>query len=626
LDRKAHRLTGLSIASHMEAIIESSISALVSILPTTLAGADSSVASTLLRDQALSTQAQDIEPPGAFDRLLHGNLARMTQGVSLPGLGLAWMDWGMHLAQSPGKWWQLLDKARRKNLRWLDYVARASTNAAAEPCIVPLAQDRRFAHPAWQQWPYNVMQQAFLLNQQWWHNATTGIGGVSKHHQDVVSFMARQMLDQVSPVNFVATNPEVSEATVREGGANFVRGLANVLEDSRRIRSGTAPAGTEHFRPGHEVAATPGRVVFRNRLMELLQYSPTTATVHAEPMLIVPAWIMKYYILDLSPTNSLVRHMVTQGHTVFMVSWHNPTEVDSDLGMDDYLHDGVNAALHCIRTLVPDEPINAVGYCLGGTLLSIAVAALARNAENLINSVTFLAAQTDFSEAGELMLFIDESQIDWLEDLMRQQGFLDNRQMAGAFRALRSNDLGWSLVVNQYLLGRRTPMSDLMAWNADTTRLPFRMHSEYLRQLFLNNDLAGGRYLVNNRPVALSDIRVPLFGVATVSDHVSPWRSVYKMHLLTSCDIDFVLTSGGHNAGIVSEPGHKGRHYFYAQYAGGSKYVDPARWLDQAQERDGSWWPAWANWLERVSNGSMVDAREPKHAIDAAPGLYVLER
>lgn len=610
----------------MEAVIASSIPALIPTLPATLTRAALPETHPSLRDQAISPHTEDIEPPGPFDRLLHGNLARMTQGVSLPGLGLAWMDWGMHLAQSPGKWYQLLDKAHRKNLHWLDYAARASTGTPAEPCIDPLPQDRRFGNPAWQIWPYNVMQQAFLLNQQWWHNATTGIDGVSKHHQDVVSFMARQMLDQVSPVNFIATNPEVSEATVRESGANFVRGLANVMEDSRRTRSGAAPVGTEHFRPGHEVAATPGRVVFRNRLMELIQYSPTTATVHAEPMLIVPAWIMKYYILDLSPANSLVRHMVSQGHTVFIVSWHNPTEIDSDLGMDDYLHDGVNAALHCIRALLPEQSINAVGYCLGGTLLAIAVAALARNAENLINSVSLLAAQTDFSEAGELMLFIDESQIDWLEDLMRQQGYLDNRQMAGAFRALRSNDLGWSLVVNEYLLGRRAPMTDLMAWNADTTRMPFRMHSEYLRHLFLNNDLAGGRYQVNNRPVALSDIRVPLFGVATVSDHVSPWRSVYKLHMLTSCDIDFVLTSGGHNAGIVSEPGHKGRRYFYARHARGSNYVDPVQWIDQAQEHDGSWWPAWANWLERVSKGAMVDAREPAHALDAAPGCYVLER
>jgi polyhydroxyalkanoate synthase len=616
LQRVACRV--IANAGHQEIAIEP-------LLPT-LNRPDGTLASLSLRDRALAIEQADIEPPGAFDCLLHGKLARMTQGVSLTGLGLAWMDWGMHLAQSPGKWYQLLDKARRKDLRWLGYAARASVGVATEPCIVPLPQDRRFANPAWQRWPYNLMQQAFLLNQQWWHNATTGIDGVSKHHQDMVSFMARQMLDLASPVNFIPTNPEVCEAICEEGGANFVRGLSNALEDARRARSDEPPVGTEQFRPGIDVATTPGRVVFRNRLMELIQYSPTTTTVHAEPLLIVPAWIMKYYILDLSPGNSLVRHLVSQGHTVFIISWHNPSEADSDLGMDDYLHDGVNAALHCIRTLLPGQPIDTVGYCLGGTLLAIAVAALARVTDHPINSMTLLAAQTDFSEAGELMLFIDESQIDWLEDLMRQQGYLDNRQMAGAFRALRSNDLGWSLVVNQYLLGRRAPMTDLMAWNADTTRMPFRMHSEYLRKLLLENELSSGRYQVNGRPVAMSDIRVPVFGVATVSDHVSPWRSVHKLHLLASCDIDFILTSGGHNAGIVSEPGHKGRRYLQSRQPKDSCYVDPVRWLDQAEEYEGSWWPAWTAWLGRVSTAPMVAARQPAPGLDPAPGRYVLER
>ena len=579
-----------------------------------------------MRDHALALNEHDIEPPGTLDRALHGHLSQMTQGISLAGLALASMDWGMHLAQSPGKWVQLFEKAWRKDLRWLNYAARAGFGLPAEPCITPLPQDRRFRSPAWQRWPYNLMHQAFLLNQQWWHNATTGIDGVSKHHEDMVAFMARQMLDMVSPVNLIPTNPEVCEAACRERGANFVRGSANLAEDLRRTWSDQPPAGSEHFRAGIEVAATPGRVVFRNRLMELIQYAPATASVHAEPMLIVPAWIMKYYILDLSPDNSLVRHLVGQGHTVFMISWHNPTAADHDLGMDDYLHDGVNAALNCIRTLLPGQPINAVGYCLGGTLLAIAVAALAAERDTTLNSMTMLAAQLDFSEAGELMLFIDESQIDWLEDLMRQQGYLDNRQMAGAFRALRSNDLVWSVAVNQYLLGQRAPMTDLMAWNTDTTRMPFRMHSDYLRRLFLRNELSSGRYRVNGRPVALSDIRMPLFGVATVSDHVSPWRSVHKLHLLSSCDLDFVLTSGGHNAGIVSEPWHRGRRYLHALRHAGACYVDPERWLDQAEEHDGSWWPAWNAWLDRVSKRARVPAREPHEGLDAAPGRYVLER
>jgi polyhydroxyalkanoate synthase len=579
------------------------------------------------REQRMQAHQQpDIEPPSELDRRLHAGLARLTQGLSPASLALAWLDWGMHLAISPGKWMQLLQKAWRKDARWLEYALHATLGAPCEACITPLPQDRRFRDPLWQQWPYNLMQQAFLLNQQWWHNATTGIDGVSQHHQDVVEFSARQLLDLVSPVNFVATNPEVTEAALREGGANFVRGTANLLEDLRRRHSGEPPVGAEQFRPGIEVAATPGRVVLRTAVMELIQYAPTTATVHAEPLLIVPAWIMKYYILDLSPRNSLVRYLVEQGHTVFMISWHNPGENDRERGMDDYVREGVDAALDYIRAAVPGQPINTAGYCLGGTLLSIAVAALSCDKPGPVNSMTLLAAQTDFSEAGELMLFIDESQIDWLEDMMWEQGYLDNRQMAGAFQLLRSHDLVWSVAVNQYLLGQRAPMNDLMAWNADSTRMPARMHSEYLRKLFLNNDLFSGRYRVDGRPVALSDIRVPIFAVATMTDHVSPWRSVHKLHLLPGFDLDFVLTTGGHNAGIVSEPGHKNRRYFHAHRPAGECYVDPDRWLDTAADRDGSWWPEWTRWLKQVSTGPPVPARAVPEGLGPAPGDYVRER
>ncbi|PWF54978.1 PHA/PHB synthase family protein [Massilia glaciei] len=567
-----------------------------------------------------------IEPPSNVDRLLHAAMGQLTQGISPSGLAVAWFDWSLHLAQSPAKWQRLVEKAWHKDLRWFNYALRASWGGPVEPCIKPLPQDRRFLDPAWQRWPYNLLQQGFLLNQQWWHNATTGIDGVSKHHEQVVSFAARQLLDMVSPVNFVATNPEVLETTVREGGANFVRGAIGLAEDARRSLRGDPQPGTEAYRPGIEVAVTPGQVVFRNHLFELIQYAPGTPTVHAEPILIVPAWIMKYYILDLSPHNSLVRYLVERGHTVFMMSWHNPSADDRDMGMDDYLHDGVMAAFKQVGQRVPDQPINAVGYCLGGTLLSIAAAALACEGSRLLNSMTLLAAQTDFSEAGELSIFIDESQLAWLEDLMWQQGYLDNRQMAGAFKLLRSHDLVWSIGVSQYLLGQRAPMNDLMAWNADATRMPYRMHSEYLRKLFLNNDLVSGRYRVNGRPVVLRDISVPMFAVATLTDHVSPWRSVHKIHLLTSSDVTFVLTSGGHNAGIVSEPSHRGRYYYTDTHRRGDCYSDPDRWIENADEKDGSWWPEWAEWLEQHSHAGAPPPGPPPDALGPAPGRYVLER
>jgi polyhydroxyalkanoate synthase len=574
----------------------------------------------------LAPHGYEAEAPEDADRLLHAFMAEATQGVAPTSLALAGFDWLMHLSMSPGKWQQLVQKAIKKNMRWFNYAAHATLGAPCRACIEPLPQDRRFRSEAWQQWPYNLVQQAFLLNQQWWHNVTTGIDGVSVHHQQMVSFAARQVLDMVSPLNFVATNPDVASATLREGGANFARGAVHLVEDLRRSANGEPPVGAEQFRPGVEVAATAGQVVFRNRLIELIQYSPAGASVHAEPMLIVPAWIMKYYILDLSPQNSLVRYLVAQGHTVFMISWHNPAAADSELGMDDYLRDGVMAALEEIGRRVPGQKVNAVGYCLGGTLLSIAAAALAIDGRRQLNSLTLLAAQTDFSEAGELMLFIDEGQIDWLEDLMWQQGYLDNRQMAGAFRLLRSNDLVWSVAVNAYLLGRRAPMTYLMAWSADTTRMPRRMQSDYLRKLFLHNDLFAGRYRVDARPVALGDIGRPLFAVATMSDHVAPWRSVHKIHLVPNCDIRFVLTSGGHNAGIVSEPGHRGRSYYISEQRQGDCYRDPDSWVAGADQHDGSWWPAWAEWLEQVSAGGKVPARQVDGGLAPAPGSYVLER
>lgn len=577
------------------------------------------------RSDFAALHAEPAEPPNNIDRMLHAMMSQFTQGLSPTSLALAMFDWSMHLALSPGKWSELVEKAWTKDFRWLDYAARSTLGLSAPPCIEPLPQDRRWRSPGWQHWPYNLLQQAFLLNQQWWHNATTGVDGVTRHHEQVLAFAARQLLDLASPVNFVATNPDVTTAALAEAGANFVRGAVLLAEDQQRRLSGKPPAGTEHFRPGNEVAITPGQVVYRNHLIELIQYAPATDTVHAEPVLIVPAWIMKYYILDLSPHNSLVRYLVAHGHTVFMISWHNPGPADRDLGMEDYLRDGVEAALAQVRAIVPGHKINAVGYCLGGTLLSIAAASMGCD-DGQFNSMTLLAAQTDFSEAGELTLFIDESQIAWLEDLMWQQGFLDNRQMAGAFRLLRSHDLVWSLAVSQYLLGERAPMTDLMAWNADSTRMPYRMHSDYLRKLFLDNDLFSGRYRVQGRPVALSDLRLPMFAVATMTDHVSPWRSVHKIHLMSACEVQFVLTSGGHNAGIVSEPGHKGRHYYTALHKAGDCYIDPDRWIEIAEERDGSWWEEWRRWLDRVSPEAPVPARQPAPGLAPAPGSYVLER
>jgi polyhydroxyalkanoate synthase len=432
------------------------------------------------------------------------------------------------------------------------------------------------------------------------------------------------MLDVAAPSNFILTSPEILAKTQREGGQNLVRGWINFLEDWERAANGRPPAGAEKFRVGREVGSTPGKVVFRNRLIELIQYEPLTEKVRPEPVLIVPAWIMKYYILDLSPQNSLVRYLLAQGFTVFMISWKNPGREDRDLGMEDYHRLGNMAAIDTVTRIVPDCGIHAVGYCLGGTLLAISAAAMARDGDDRLATISFLAAQTDFTEAGELTLFIGESQVAFLEDMMWEQGYLDATQMSGAFQLLRSNDLIWSRVVRSYLLGERQPMFDLLAWNADATRMPYHMHSEYLRKLFLANDLAEGRYEVEDHPVVMTDIRLPVFAVGTETDHVAPWRSVYKFNLQMDTDVTFLLTNGGHNAGVVSDLGTPGRHYRVGTKLEHDRYVDPDAWVERAATMEGSWWPEWAGWLAARS-GDPVAARLPGRGLADAPGSYVLQ-
>jgi len=573
------------------------------------------------------------EIPVTLDRMVNANLARATAGISPTVLALAYLDWLIHLGLAPGKQALLVEKAFRKALRLGLYASTRLHEPGRPPCIEPLPQDSRFSDPAWQQWPFNLFYQSFLLTQQWWHNATTDNRGVAKQNEAIVSFVTRQFLDIFSPSNSPLTNPEILMATWREGGQNLMRGWGNFLTDFENLLLGSRPEGLgDRFVVGRDLAVTPGQVIYRNHLMELIQYQPAGDRVFAEPLLIVPAWIMKYYILDLSPHNSLIRYLVAQGHTVFTISWKNPTATDRDLGLEDYRRDGVMAALDAVASVLPGRKIHAAGYCLGGTLLTIAAAAMARDGDDRLQSLTLLAAQTDFTEAGELLLFINESQVAFLEDTMWDQGYLDAQQMAGAFQLLRSNDLVWSRMIHDYLLGQRQDWTDLMAWNADSTRMPYRMHSEYLRHIFLDNALAAGHFQVNDRTIAITDIRAPIFAVGTSKDHVAPWRSVYKINLLADAEeVSFVLTSGGHNAGIVSEPGHPGRHFQMARRTEADSYLDPDTWQARTPRQPGSWWPAWHAWLAKHSTDQRVSP-PPMGAPDLglaplgpAPGTYVLQ-
>jgi polyhydroxyalkanoate synthase subunit PhaC len=574
------------------------------------------------RDSYASTAFADI-----VDRSFHAATARFTRGMSPAALGQAYLDWWLHLAFSPGKQIQLAEKSTKKLLRYSHYVlAGLQSRDPVEPCIEPLPQDRRFSSHAWQKWPFNLYYQSFLLTQQWWHNATTDVRGVSRQHEAIVQFAARQILDIFAPSNFPLTNPETLERTINSGGTNLVRGYTNFIQDWERALTGRKPIGADAFEVGRDIAITPGKVIYRNRLIEVIQYEPTTARVRPEPVLIVPAWIMKYYILDLSPQNSLVKYLVSRGFTVFMISWKNPDADDRDLGMEDYRRLGIAAALDAVSAVIPGAKVHAAGYCLGATLLAIAAAAMARDGDQRLKSVTLLAGQTDFSEPGELGLFINDSQLTFLDDMMWEQGFLDTKQMAGAFQLLRSNDLIWSRLIHDYVMGERQPLTDLMAWNADATRMPYRMHSEYLRHLFNDNDLAGGRYPVDGRPVALTDIRAPIFAVGTEWDHVAPWRSAYKIHLLTDTEVTFLLSSGGHNVGIVSEPGTLHRSFRVKTKKHDEQYTDPDSWLTQALVKSGSWWPEWAAWLE-VRSSTPIDPPRMgppgKVHLDSAPGSYV---
>lgn len=534
-------------------------------------------------------------------------------------------DWWVHLLASPAKQWELMQFGAELWARaW--QVAATATDA-----VQPMPQDKRFDDPAWHQLPYRVLAQNFLLRQQWWHRATTGVPGVTRHHEQMVSFAARQWLDMIAPSNFIVTNPVVRQRTLREGGMNLLRGVAHAMEDAWREAGDLPPAGADRYVVGRDIAVTPGRVVLRNRLMELIQYEPATPQVHAEPVLIVPAWIMKYYVLDLSPNNSLIKHLVDQGFTVFAISWKNPGSEDRDLGMDDYDRLGVRAAIEAIGRIVPGARVHATGYCLGGTLLSITAAALGRANDASLKTMTLLAAQTDFTDPGELALFVDEGQVDFLEHLMRRRGYLDKRQMKSTFQMLRSNDMLWSYRLYNYLLGERAPVSDLMAWNADGTRLPYRMHLEYLNGMFLNNALAHGEWLADGAPVNLDDIRVPIFNVGAVQDHVAPWRSVFKLHAHTDADQTFVLTAGGHNVGIVNPPGQAKSSYRLREWHAGDRLLTPEEWLQATQPVQGSWWTAWVGWLEAHSTRMVKPPRmgAPKAGLpplDAAPGSYVHQR
>ncbi len=584
----------------------------------------------------------------ALDETVQAQMARANMGLSPLSMALATADWAMHLAMSPGR--QMVLGQRALALAQQAWVASAQS-ALPDEGAAPHEKDARFRDASWQQWPFNALKEGFKASDAWWREAAQ-VDGMSRHHQHVVDFFTRQTLDALSPSNWPATNAEVQQRARETGGQSLRDGFQHFTEDLKKHQGASTEANPETLEPltfevGKDVAITPGKVVYRNHLIELIQYLPTTDKVYPEPLLIVPSCIMKYYILDLSPSNSMVRYLVGQGYTVFIVSWRNPDASDRDLGMQDYLRLGVMDAMAAIKERTKAPRIHALGYCLGGTFLAMVAAALGHqsraeqkkapqrrreDASGLdklpeLASVTLLAAQTDFSEPGEMGVFIDDDQIQNLRQDMERKGYFSGKAMAGSFQFLNSRDLVWSRNTRRYLLGQDEVDFDLMSWNADLTRLPARMHSEYLSSLFLNNALATGHYRVGGVGVALMDIHAPMLVVGTTRDHVSPWRSVYKIHLQTDTHVTFILAAGGHNAGIVSEPGRPRRSYQIAATEDGHGWTGPDEWEANAPVREGSWWEAMDAWLkERSGKPVAPPAIDPATVLCDAPGEYVMVR
>ncbi|NMT63518.1 PHA/PHB synthase family protein [Marinobacter orientalis] len=490
----------------------------------------------------------------------------------------------------------------------------------------PERGDPRFRDDAWNDTIYfNLLMQAYLMSDRWINDTIDDVRGLEEHDRHKVRFFTNQVTDALAPSNFVLTNPEVLRETVDSRGRNLIRGFANFLRDIDEAdgRLSFRMSDPDAFEVGVNLADTPGDVVYQNDLMQLIQYRPTTETVHRRPLLVVPPWINKYYILDLGAKKSFIRYWVEKGHTVFVISWVNPGKEHANKGFEDYMLEGPVAALDAIEKATGEREVNAVGYCIGGTLLGSALAWLAARDDDRVKSATFLNSMLDFSNVGDIEVFIDEDMIKKMEKAMKKQGYLDGTAMAAAFNMLRANSLIWSFYINNYLLGRETPAFDLLHWNSDSTRLPGAMHSFYLRNMYLENRLGkpGGITLAGT-PIDLGQVKVPAYFASAIEDHIAPWVSCYKGSRYLGGPVRFVLGGSGHIAGIINPPyKHK-----YGYRINENTELSPEEWLAGAEEFEGSWWPDWVKWAEQFGGGE-VPARTPGEGelpiIEAAPGSYV---
>ncbi len=553
-----------------------------------------------------------------------GEAARLVDPLNIGG---AFFEMTARMMANPARMFNSQMSLWRDHLvLWQNTGARVM-GEDSPPLVEAGEDDRRFNDEAWRDNEvFNFIKQSYLLTARWLQSTVAGVDGLDGLSARRVDFYTRQFVDALSPSNFILTNPEVLRATMETGGENLVHGLGNLLEDLERGKGSLDIKMTDGhaFELGANIAATPGKVVFQNRLMELIQYAPSTERVLKRPLLIVTPWINKFYILDLRPENSLIKWAVDRGHTVFVTSWVNPDEKLAGKTFDDYMVEGPLAALDAIARATGEDDVNAAGYCIGGTLLASTLAHMAAKGDKRVKTATFFAAMVDFSEPGELGVFIDDAQLAALENRMNRRGYLEGAEMAATFNMLRGNDLIWSFVVNNYLLGRDPFPFDLLYWNSDSTRMPAAMHGFYLRRMYLENKLVepGGITLAGT-PIDLRMIETPAYIVATREDHISPWKSAYAATGLYSGAARFVLAASGHIAGVVNPPaGKKYCHWTNARTPG-----SPEAWLAGAERREGSWWPDWDRWLKRRSGKARVAARVPGsgklEALADAPGTYV---
>ncbi|MCB2100457.1 MAG: class I poly(R)-hydroxyalkanoic acid synthase [Rhodobacterales bacterium] len=572
-------------------------------------------------------------------RLVTDFLARQKGGMNIGtadplNVGSAFLEMTTRMMTDPARL-----ATAQMNL-WKDYLSLWQNTAArmmgGEPAnlIEPERDDRRFKDDAWQENElFNFIKQSYLLTSRWLQTTVNDVDGLDDRTAKKVDFYTKQFVDAVSPTNFVMTNPEVLRATVETRGENLVNGLKNLLED---LEAGNGQlrikmTDVEAFKVGENIATTPGKVIYRNDMMELIQFTPTTDKVHKTPLLVIPPWINKFYIMDLRPKNSFLKWAVDQGHTVFCMSWVNPDEKHAQKGFTDYMLDGPVKAMDLVQEATGVEGVNMLGYCLGGTLLACTLAYLKAKGDTRCKSATYFTTMLDFSKPGDLGIFTDEETVSSLEEKMAERGYLEGSEMAGTFNMMRANDLIWSFVVNNYLLGKDPFPFDLLFWNSDSTRMPAAMHSYYLRKFYMENKLKDpGGITLDGVPIDLRTIETPSYMISAREDHIAPWDSTYAGTQLFSGPVRFVLAASGHIAGVINPPAANKYCHWINDHKVDRQPADPQDWLKESSQHDGSWWTDWGKWVRKFAGPKTTEPRQPEDSgfeiLCDAPGEYVRTR